>query len=223
MSQTLSAFIKEKKIYLVLYSIFLFIGIIVLTQIDKGAGIFFFADNRTSFLNQLFSIATQIGEAIGYAIFGFIFLFIRFRYTLLMGATAVTVGIVAAIFKNIFRHPRPKPYFSNLDQDISDIVVAGHPLLESQWSSFPSGHTISGFAFFTVLALLTNSKVLQILALSLAILVGLSRVYLVYHFLEDILLGSFFGILIGIGLVYVHSKVPFITEKWYNKSLRTIW
>lgn len=216
-------FLKENQVFLIIYTICLIVGLVALTQISKGDFIFFFANNRTPFLNDFFHISTKIGEAIGYAIFGLLFLFIRFRYTILMGVTAASVGIIAAIFKNIFQHPRPKPYFGQLNQDISDIAVVGHPLLESQMSSFPSGHTISGFAFFTVLALLTKVRILKILALFLAIMVGLSRVYLVYHFLEDILLGSFFGVLIGFILVCYQSKIPFDNQKWYNKSFLTIW
>ena len=211
--------LKENLVFIIGYSCFLLTGLIILTQIEKGDIIFFFSENRTDLLNTFFIKATELGEGIGYALFGIIFLFIRFRYSILVGLTAGFVTVVAAIFKNFFSHPRPKPYFAKLGQDISDIAVAGQPLLESQFSSFPSGHTMSGFAFFTILAILSKKNGLKILCLILAILIGISRVYLVHHFLEDILLGSFFGVLIAFTLQYFHLKLDMEKNIWWNKKL----
>lgn len=210
---------RQNVYYLIPYSILLVIGIVLLTQIEKGDLIFFFAENRTPFLNQFFGFATKLGEIVGYALFFIVFLFIRYRYSILIGFTALSAGIAAAILKNIFRHARPKPYFGKLGNDISDIAVAGHPLLNSQMSSFPSGHTISAFAFFTVLALFTKSNFLKMLCLILAVFVAISRVYLVHHFLEDVLLGSFIGVLVGFLLHYFHNKVSMTEDKWYNKKI----
>lgn len=215
----MKALIHQNKFYIILYFIILTVGLVVLTQIQKGDLIYLFAENRTSFLDAFFDFATKLGEIIGYVLFIIIFLFIRFRYSILIASTAVSAGIIAAIFKNLFRHPRPKPYFGNLGIDISEIAVVGHPLLNSQVSSFPSGHTISAFAFFTVLALLTKNNLLKIACLILAIFVGLSRVYLVHHFLEDILLGSFFGVIIGFLLHYFNGKISMENDKWYNKRI----
>lgn len=214
----MKAILKENIFFLISYFCFAIVGLILLTQINKGDVIFYFSQHRTPFLNTFFIRATQYGEGIGYLLFGLIYLFIRYRYTILLGLTAGFVGIFAAIFKNIFQHPRPKPYFTKLGQDISDIAVAGQPLLESQISSFPSGHTMSGFAFFTILAILSKQNGLKILCLVFAILVGLSRVYLVHHFLEDILLGSFFGVLIAFGLQYFHLKLDFEKDVWWNRK-----
>ncbi len=212
-------FLKKKLLYTIAYAIFLTAGLSLLSQIAKGDLILFFAEHRTDFLNHLFSFFTILGEGVGYFIIFAIALFIRFRYSILMLVTAASVALVANIFKNIFQHPRPKPYFGQLGQDISEIAVAGHRLLESQVSSFPSGHTISGFALFTVLALLSSQKWLQMLCLLTAMMIGISRVYLVYHFLEDVLVGSFLGVFIAYFLAYGHSTLSFDQDKWYNQAL----
>lgn len=206
--------IKENIVFVIGYAIFLLGGLILLSQIEKGDVIFYFSKHRTPFLNWFFIKATQSGEGFGYLLFGVIFLFVRYRYTILLGLTAGFVGIFAAILKNIFRHPRPKAYFAKLGQDISDIAVAGQPLLESQISSFPSGHTMSGFALFTILAILNKKNIIKILCLILAILVGISRVYLAHHFLEDILIGSFFGVSVAFILQYFHLKFDFEKDIW---------
>ncbi len=215
----MKSLIRQNIFYLIPYLIILIIGLLTLPQIEKGEVIFFFANHRTPFWDTFFYISTKLGELIGYILFIILFLFIRFRYAALIGMTAVSAGILAAILKNIFRHPRPKPYFGALGIDISDIAVVGYPLLNSQISSFPSGHTISAFAFFTVLALLAKNNGLKVVCLILAILVGLSRIYLVSHFLEDVLLGSFVGVLIAFSLHYANNKVSMTTDKWYNRRI----
>jgi membrane-associated phospholipid phosphatase len=211
---------KANRFYLIGYFILFSIGICLLTQIEQGDIIFYFSEIRSEGLDMFFKISTALGEAIGYLLAAIIFLFIRFRYSILMGITAASVGISAAILKSIFRHPRPKPYFQELGQDISDIAVSNVPLLESKINSFPSGHTLSGFAFFTVLALITRYKSLKFIFLIIAFFVGLSRVYLVHHFLEDIVFGSFCGVLLAYCLFHFHNKLPYENEKWYNKKLQ---
>jgi membrane-associated phospholipid phosphatase len=215
----MKAILKENIFFVIGYFAFLLVGLILLSQINKGDVILYFAENRTPFLNYFFIKMTQAGEGIGYIFFGLIFLFVRYRYTILLGFTVISVVIVSTFFKWFFSHPRPKPYFAKLGQDISEIAVVGQPLLESQVSSFPSGHTMSGFAFFTILALLSKKNIVKILCLILAILVGLSRVYLAHHFLEDILMGSFFGVSIAFMLQYFHLKFNFEKSNWWNKNI----
>lgn len=212
--------LKENIIFIIGYLLFLLGGLALLSQIEKGDVILYFSENRSPFLNYFFIKMTQLGEGIGYIVFGLIFLFVRSRYTILLGFTVLSVTIVSTFFKWFFSHPRPKPYFAKLGRDISDIAVAGQPLLESQVSSFPSGHTMSGFAFFTILALLSKKNSIKILCLLLAILVGLSRVYLAHHFLEDILMGSFFGVSIAFMLQYFHLKFDFGKGNWWNNRIK---
>ncbi|MFK7785483.1 MAG: phosphatase PAP2 family protein [Crocinitomicaceae bacterium] len=62
-------------------------------------------------------------------------------------------------------------------------------------NSFPSGHTAAGFAFFALVAFLFGTKKwIQLLCVVGATLVGLSRIYLSQHFLEDTVLGAAIGI-----------------------------
>ena len=211
--------VRQHQYLIISYFVFLIAGIITRIQIDKGDIIFFFSEIRTPFLDYFFGFATRLGEVLAYVLLIILFLFIRYSYSILVVLSAVFAGVASAIFKNIFRHPRPKPYFESLGIDISDIAVNGHDLYTSQISSFPSGHTISAFTLFSVLALLSKNVALQISLLVVAIIVGLSRIYLVHHFLEDVLLGSFIGICIGFTLVLAHNNLPNNVSVWYNRSL----
>lgn len=67
--------------------------------------------------------------------------------------------------------------------------------------SFPSGHTTSAFAVFLFLALITSNKKWGALYLLAAIFIGISRIYLLQHFYEDVLVGSFIGT-VGTTLIF---------------------
>jgi undecaprenyl-diphosphatase len=62
--------------------------------------------------------------------------------------------------------------------------------------SFPSGHTLACFEAATVL--LIRDKRLGILAMVIAVLVGLSRLYLYVHYPSDVLTGIVLGTIFGI-------------------------
>src|SRR5438132_1203326 len=49
-------------------------------------------------------------------------------------------------------------------------------------------------AVFTFIALMNQSKKHQYLLMILAFLIGFSRIYLLQHFLQDVLAGSFIGL-----------------------------
>ena len=62
--------------------------------------------------------------------------------------------------------------------------------------SFPSGHTLSSMISATIL--MFANPYFGIAAAVIAILIAFSRLYLCVHFLSDVLVASFMGILIGI-------------------------
>ena len=77
-------------------------------------------------------------------------------------------------------------------------VIEGEPLFSGA-SSFPSGHTMSAFALFGLVALLLpQKKSVALVILFLAVLVGISRVYLIHHFFIDIYAGSIIGALLAL-------------------------
>ena len=61
------------------------------------------------------------------------------------------------------------------------------------YNSFPSGHTTSAFALFSLLAFIDSRRGRGGLWLLLAALTGYSRVYLFQHFVEDVYVGSLIG------------------------------
>lgn len=79
---------------------------------------------------------------------------------------------------------RVRPYEA---EDITLIVAPPHD------ASFPSGHTAISFAFAWVM-FLRRERFWKV-ALMLAVLVGLSRLYLNVHFPSDVVVGAIFGMI----------------------------
>ena len=73
---------------------------------------------------------------------------------------------------------------------------------------------------FFVLAMATDKKPLHVLYLTLAILVGYSRVYLSQHFAVDVLVGSMVGIFFSLPCKYWLEKLPL---QWADGSLRDVF
>ena len=108
--------------------------------------------------------------------------------------------------------------------------------------SFPSGHTATAFAMAITLSLLIKHRGLSVLLITLAVLVGYSRIYLLQHFLIDVTAGAFVGIITSFTVYYMspvnlvhrfykfikgqlqHALPPFITEsrrvkRWEQRVL----
>jgi len=97
----------------------------------------------------------------------------------------ISAGILVQVIKYFFPAPRPSVVFS-------DIHILG-PVLRAQ--SFPSGHAASTFGLVSFVS--GEFPKLQTLLWILAILIGLSRVYVGAHFPADVIFGAGLGYLLG--------------------------
>jgi undecaprenyl-diphosphatase len=138
-------------------------------------------------LTTLMRFVTMLGSTLflGVLCFSVFAVFIiknRKRAAVLLMTTAVGAVILNFALKVSFGRVRPVPFFDT-------------PLPDSY--SFPSGHALYAACFYGALAWLVNARIqnksLRILiwslAVSLALLIGLSRVYLGVHYPSDIIAG----------------------------------
>ena len=108
------------------------------------------------------------------------------RGALLVVVTLVGAGLLNGLLKFSFARVRPASFF--------DYPLPGSP-------SFPSGHALYAASVFGGLAVLLAARVrsrllevvIWLIALSLILLVGLSRVYLGVHYPSDVLAGYAIG------------------------------
>lgn len=216
---TLARIIHENKAWYFSFVVFLIVGGIALTQIKTGDFIYFFSNSRTPFGDFFFAWFTKVGEEPTYILLILACLFIRFRYSILISITGIVTMIVSFSSKSFFLHDRPILYFEKLDKLDTLNLIEGVYNITGQ-TSFPSGHTMSGFALFGILALLLPKKNLTGLFCFLtALLIGISRVYLVQHFLKDIYLGAIMGTTIALLLFWLQSHIPKNEAHWFNRKI----
>ncbi len=110
------------------------------------------------------------------------------------------------LLKNIVQRIRP--------YDLVDYVTL---IIEKQNDySFPSGHTMASFEFFTVVCFMPIKKIYKLLAGILAFVIAFSRLYLYVHYPSDVLGGIFFGTVFGI--MAVRSVDMIYEERVTQKS-----
>ena len=193
--------IPNRKFFFILVGLYCIImqGFILATE--KGFESIYFCYHRQTYLTEFFKLATYLGEWISLVIIG-IFLLITNRRAFFSALLAfVPLDITMLSLKKALDYPRPLSYFKQ--GEITPI-----PDFTSLYAhSMPSGHTFTAFFCMTfVLFYFDLNKKWQIILFSLSILVGLSRIYLMCHFKEDIFIGSILGIIAGILSVFIYER-----------------
>lgn len=154
--------------------------------------------------DTFFSLLTRIPEWPGFVFFLLVFLWHKQWFSGLQ-LVLLTIVITATSYylKQFFAAPRPYLYFKDLGISEALSFVSGVSINKG-YTSFPSGHTTAVFALSTFVTL--QSRPLNWLSVTLgfmAISVGFSRMYLMQHFLEDVLAGSVVGVLLAVGMVWL--------------------
>lgn len=161
--------------------------------------------------NTLFRWATHAGEVVPFVVAGLALLALRhYRGTVLVASVGVLLLPVSFLLKDHFDTARPLTWFTELER-WDEIVTVPGVILTSGNTSFPSGHTMSAFALYGLLALMlpVRHRRWGLLLALLAISVGVSRIFLVQHYLVDVMAGAAFGLLLS-GLVWYFSQAKSI-------------
>jgi membrane-associated phospholipid phosphatase len=188
--------IRENGFYFTLLGCFILLGGIYLALTEKADAIFFFSAHRTLVLDQAFRFITKLGEGPMYFMVAIAALAVRLRYTLAVALTGLSVMGFSYGLKILFAIDRPAAFFAKQNLSEKLVLVQGVEL-HTGATSFPSGHSMSAFALYSLLALLLPSQKRYAVPLFLlAILIAISRLYLVQHFWPDVYVGG----IIGVGL-----------------------
>ncbi len=216
--------IKSNPLFFIAFLIFVIIGGVLLMNMEQGAAILFFSEHRSGFGDVFFRYFTKLGEEPIYIFFISLFLFIRYRYALLILLCGMVSLGISAVLKIYFAHPRPAVFFKSngLLDEINLVKDFGIEHLYSGMTSFPSGHTMSAFSVFAMVAFLfSKKKYLGLLMFCFALGVGISRIYLVQHFLEDVYLGAILGIGVAMILFLIQNHYAINENKLIDKSLKS--
>jgi membrane-associated phospholipid phosphatase len=210
-----NSYLKTHRSFFVPFLIIWIWGVLFWLNHEKGFLLHWFADNRTETLNIILPIWTLLGEA-----WIFVVLFIGLLFKKVSHALAIAVGGILSLgfsssLKGIFEVPRPRLWLLRQGELNSFHSVLDHPIRDG-YSSFPSGHAMGAFVLASILSLMYPKY--RLLFLFLAIGVALSRVYLGHHFLEDVLMGSIIGVLIGSTTAIISASLQ---GKW-QKNIREL-
>lgn len=201
--------------------LFFNVGLFVVWAREHGQEILFFNNFREEPLNTLFKIATLFGEAWLYFVAIFVALFWRFRYAILIAVAGLVTIPVSYILKDQIGTDRPVTYFQKSGKNDQLVYVPGVRLAAGQ-TSFPSGHTMAAFELYTLLTLFAGYTYRRwglLLALT-AIMVGLSRIFLVQHFLIDVLGGSIMGIVLALLVWQLQQQPWFLHNKALDRKIK---
>lgn len=191
---TLTSLYKANRLFFFVFLAFFFSSVFVLLFLSKANAFYLLNAYHNNFLTIIFIWFTYLGDGLFcLAIAILLFIFKKRFLSLMVLSSYLISGIIAQVLKYFVIEARPAVYLkdSSYQYFIDDVTL--HNL-----HAFPSGHTASAFALAAVLSFATVNKTYSILFLSLAILVGYSRIYLAQHFIDDVLAGAVIGLLSGI-------------------------
>lgn len=189
----------------------------IFDSFDMSVFTFFGEQIQSAFMNVVAEFITFFGGSefvIPMAVAGAIM--IPFKKTRKFGMAVLFAVLVGTLLTNLVMKPlfaRPRPYIYYADNPVFmswHEFAGGH--LESE-KSFPSGHTTAAFELgVSIFLVMKNKKIAWIFPVFSA-LVGLSRIYLMVHYVTDVIGGVFVGVFAGI-MGYLIMKA--IIEKTKN-------
>jgi membrane-associated phospholipid phosphatase len=182
------------------------VGLLLSLLVPAGVEILYFNSWREEPWSTFFRWVTRLGEAWPFLVIGLISLLWRYRIALLLTIGGLLIFSTSQALKVAVSKDRPILFFANHNLQHHVVLVPG------EWphggrTSFPSGHTMTAFGLFGLLALLTDRRrpLLSLACAVAAVLVGVSRIFLVQHFLADVLGGALLGLLLA-GVVWAVDR-----------------
>jgi len=198
------------------FGVFMLVALLLLLFIEKGAAIFYLSNQRTAIADWVFKFGTKLGEPYLYLAAVVFLIFQRYRSALSIPLIGLSAMLMSFGSKEIFNHDRPMLFFNKLGVFDQINTIEGIAL-HGGTTSFPSGHTMSAFALFTFLALCySGKKLLDLLFLGMATIVAVSRIYLVQHFLQDVIFGAVLGLGLGVLWYFLQFKLPAGKNGWMD-------
>ncbi|MCH2033250.1 MAG: phosphatase PAP2 family protein [Tenacibaculum sp.] len=192
--RTINSHIKVIRLEVfVTYLLFFILSLVLVSIYNKSDLHLTLNKYHTGFFDWFFKYSTHLGDGAMFGVLVVIFFFINKRMSLVFGIGGLLTLLFTHFFKKIIFKgiPRPAEFLGVENLHIIDGVKMAF------WNSFPSGHTMTAFAIFAILCIYFRRCVSQYLWITLAMIAGMSRVYLSQHFLLDIFVGSILGIVIA--------------------------
>lgn len=161
----------------------------LLLALDGGILLWIQETLRSAVLDPLLCFYTHLGDG-GLVWIVLSVLLLCFRSTRKAGIASLAAMLLGLLCTNvILKHliARPRPWL-----DVAGLVAL---VDEPDPNSFPSGHTCAAFASALAWWRTLPRRWMAVLAVALAVLMGLSRLYVGVHYPTDVLAGAAVGTL----------------------------
>jgi len=210
--------LTKRTLFYLVYLPFVLTLWISICYIPKGHEVLYINNHQTTVYTQFFKIASFLGEGITIALLT-LYLIVKNRDMVKYWALAffVQLGLTQGL-KNLLNAPRPLSYFPK------GTLIPIENVPELLHKSMPSGHTASAFLMttFIIIFLIKETKQTVFLLTISAIMVGVSRIYLLAHFKEDVLVGSIIGVLSTEISFYYYKSKSIDGSKWKKDQYKSI-
>lgn len=161
---------------------------------DTMEFLYMLEDIRTPVLNEFMLLITRLGEETAFLVLALIFFWCVDKQRGYLIMTVGFIGTMANQFMKLwFRIPRPWV----LDNNFTILEEAREA---ATGYSFPSGHTTNAFGTFGSIAATARRRWAAVLSTVLAVLVGLSRMYIGVHTPKDVIVGALTSVLLVVAL-----------------------
>ncbi len=195
-------------------------GASILFFIEKGEEVLFINSLYSPFFDYLFYYGTSLGNGWMYVAVAVILLWKSYRHALLALVCFSVTGLVVQFLKNMIfpEMMRPSVVLSEFDLHfVEGVKIMKH-------FSFPSGHTATVFSLFCLLSLLVKRQWLGLIFIAMALIGGISRMYLVQHFFVDVYFGALIGVCITTLIFWMfHASPHFRNSTLLNQSLSSFF
>lgn len=205
----LTDLLRKNRIFFLLYALLLVVAGVLQARYTQESLMQWVNAHNSPVVDVFFTYATYFGDGAFFVIVCVVLLIYNQRIGAMAFASfALSSG--ASLFLKLIVFPerlRPLKFFEHSTYQYR--IIEG--LSVYSYNSFPSGHTTTAFAVFSLLAFIDSGKGRGWLWLLLAALTGYSRVYLFQHFVEDAYAGSLIGTAASV-LVYLALR------RWVEKN-----
>ena len=160
-------------------------------QFDEQALVWIAENIRCALLDPFMKLYTQLGNT-GMLFIALGVLLLFFKPTRRAGVSALCAMLIGLIVVNFTIKPlvaRDRPWL--VIENFVNLVPEHDP------NSFPSGHTNAAFAFALAVCMSAPKGWMKVAAVCMAVVMGLSRLYVGVHFPSDVLAGAAIGSLCG--------------------------
>lgn len=194
--------------YLVTSLVFITIASLFAYTVPIGEELFMLNKFRTEPVNGIIKTATLLGEWYTWLLVFTLAHWVGLRKVWLLVVGSVIVLCINYSFKFVTQKDRPFTWAQQA-QPSRELVLVPDIYINKAKTSFPSGHTCSAFAAFYLICQMIpeRQRPLGIGFAFVALLVGFSRIFLVQHFLVDVIGGASLGILLGWAIWSVYTRV----------------